>query len=1391
MASSILDSSEEKIHGFKLMRLIVDGGTEALRNIFLNIHPGNLHHVFATHHSTLFPLYKTNRIIMQPQWDKLYPHPPRIPNIQEFDITLLVVLFRNICGLSAPCTGWNAMPSSSDKSREANIVRIKLFRNNFFGHIPGTNVSRLDFEARWVEVSSTLLGLGLNKVEIDRLKAEECGEEEVNRVREKWNQSEREIVSKLDGFEKMLEEVYTLSHDLSKQVKSHSDNILCQSLHWCDFENEIQLLLERYTKGTRKWVFEQVLRWLSNKSSPHRAFIITGQAGMGKSTIAAVICKRFPNNFAACHFFKYNNSRYNNFKFLLQSLAWQLSKVFPKYKKELITSLSGCKGQILDDMNITGLFSMLFKEPFARCISDQCTPLLTVIDALDESRQEDRYELVDLITKHFHELPSFIRFLITTRPEKAIIRKFQKLNPILLEPDEERNLNDLRVFFEKKLQIKAELAVKEEIVENLIKKSEGLMLYASFIVKLSEEDFKQDGESLPRGIDDIYESYFKRLENELKILGIGEDKFLSLVSVIAVAKQPLPLSFIEKLLCNEKKDSLSTRRMLLQLISCVSSLLVVKDECISTFHKSVRDWLIEPDHYFTIFERDGHKTLADICVSQTQTLKRNEVSFPYDPATDYALQYGIPHILEAEIHDEPSLEKLIDDVIDLEIVHSSVCNDVHTTLKNFVNLTSWHMYDSLYEGTRARIKMFVGIIRKFMHILKDTPQSFLQHVANEKIEKLSTEASTLLITRYKKLAYFESDHAEDKELIGRIKTEQKVLEVDISPSEDFAIIRYENKGLELFSLSDLKPLWKIDDFVAEKSGDLRMRMYYVVPRCIVFHPFLNIIFPGQLDPVLNLEGKYEPGPITCENVPTKYACCCFSHDHTKMVTNYDQHLIVWNLLDNKQVVRLQCDLLLYSICFSGNDRYIATTGFLSFKVYDVWNSYSMISMIIGKSPEVVVSTCELDSWYCWRVFAGDSYIVGHDLTMNERVYTDFLSFPRNQKAAVEFQAIMENKTPKWFHKLGPAGNFFVLGNGNVLFFKCNDYELRILRINELIKGSKLKHEYDLRLTESPFAREESAVISVGLHGRYIYTSSPYIGLENDMLRFIQPGKTWELVRIEHSVTSLLPVTNGVFILKVGMDDVESDRDIPELWNEDLTECISKFRQLSGTLHCLLVAENLVACIMTSEVLFFDVAKKEIAACTYLPHYNSSELSRYQHTVSIIACGSQYHVVYTKDNNTLLLQKASAVDLSDRVLKNLNSTKKHLTTACFSVGGGLLAFPSDNMKLIHIFDILSYKIRCDIFLPNIEAQKLEFMDEEHLLCKGYKDFLLLINVKTCDILTNISVGVDYRWNFSVCRKAGDIVVFDIQCKELKLFKLWLPHQRKSENDLLESRSLTNA
>ncbi len=769
-----------------------------------------------------------------------------------------------------------------------------------------------------------------------------------------------------------------------------------------------------------------------------------------------------------------------------------------------------------------------------------------------------------------------------------------------------------------------------------------------------------------------------------------------------------------------------------------------------------------------------------------ERLKQNEVRSTYDLAIKYSLQNGIPHILLAEIEDKQSLTKLIGFITDLEIVHASVCIDVYTTLNNLAYLAS-HKYRIVCGQPRQHyIHSLICIIRKFIHILKGSPQSFLQHVVNQKIGELSPKASALLLTRYKGLAYFESNDVEEKALIGRILTTDKVLDVDISPSEDFVICGYQTKGIELFSLSDFKSIWKIDDFAVERIYD-----YDVVTRCIVFHPLVNIIFPGQLDLVLNLKGKLETGPITCKKSPTKFSCCCFSHDNTKMATVWGKHLIVWNLLKGEKVVRLSCSTFssLHSILFSGNDRFIVTADSWQFRVYDTKKSYRVKSRFVGKVPEYVVSTFNSDSWYSWRGLGDLGAIVRHDLKY-QHFTTNFKIVPLNARAAVEFQAVMDSKTPMWFNKIGRSGNFFILSNRNALVLKHDDLnELKMLRITELTKNATLKQEYDKCLAES-FVREESTIISAD--GRYIYTSSPYSGLNKSLLSSTQPGKSWKLVQVEHSITPLVSVTNGVFFVRrLRRNEEEFVGGIPELWNTDVTERLFSFPELTGTFRCFPVAEDLVACIMASQVCFFDVVKKEIVARTQLPGYNPSSLARYTCIVGVIACSIQYHVLFRGKTTLLLPQDTNVIDLSSRVFNNLAPTIEYITTACFSPSGKLLAFASDDNERLYILDILTLKIHCHIPLEMRESE-LKFLDEEHLLCEKYnKDCLFLIDAKTCDILTSINVGMDgYRWRSSICPKTGTILVFDLECKQLKVIKLWLPHQ-KDASELPESCCSSNA
>lgn len=100
---------QEKANYTRLSRLLVDKGTEALRNALHTVHPpSSLPTVLTTNRTRLLKLKP--RIVNDHHWNLLFPLSGNPPDSKTFDITLLSILLRNICNLTAPTTGWNSLP---------------------------------------------------------------------------------------------------------------------------------------------------------------------------------------------------------------------------------------------------------------------------------------------------------------------------------------------------------------------------------------------------------------------------------------------------------------------------------------------------------------------------------------------------------------------------------------------------------------------------------------------------------------------------------------------------------------------------------------------------------------------------------------------------------------------------------------------------------------------------------------------------------------------------------------------------------------------------------------------------------------------------------------------------------------------------------------------------------------------------------------------------------------------------------------------------------------------------------------------------------------------------------------------------------------------------------
>ena len=138
-----MDPSKAKANFSRVCQLLVDEGGDALGAVLHAIHPP----------STLAAVLNANKSILQQtsvinhpqQWNVLFPT-SGIPDSNNFDITLLTILLRNICGLPSPATGWNVMPPAGDTSKSADVVRIKLFRNEICGHTARAQLDDAKFE---------------------------------------------------------------------------------------------------------------------------------------------------------------------------------------------------------------------------------------------------------------------------------------------------------------------------------------------------------------------------------------------------------------------------------------------------------------------------------------------------------------------------------------------------------------------------------------------------------------------------------------------------------------------------------------------------------------------------------------------------------------------------------------------------------------------------------------------------------------------------------------------------------------------------------------------------------------------------------------------------------------------------------------------------------------------------------------------------------------------------------------------------------------------------------------------------------------------------------------------------------------------------------------------
>lgn len=365
------------------------------------------------------------------------------------------------------------------------------------------------------------------------------------------------------------------------------------------YESEVSSGLLRFTG--REWVLSDVRKWLANPKK--RILWITAEPGVGKSALAAWLGEQLPE-VAASHYFSWNHDDRRDAKTALKSIAYQLTTCIPGYERHLEPTKVDSASALLRDLLVDPLLKLARPN----------NSVVIVIDALDEATQSGRNDLAEAIGLQFGRTPSWLRFIITSRPhDSAVNGPLQALDPWMLEADREENIDDLRAYLLRELKAFVVNALRlEDAVEEIIKKSEGLFLYAHWVCdeldqgRLSLERLDE----FPRGLAGIYWQFFRRSFPDI-------DEYLSLdvpvLQAICAAREPLEKGSLQALF--EWNSSDYPKRM-----NRLGSLFPTIGDRVRAFHKSIFDWLTDEKRSFQYFVdmQEGHSRLANLGWKQYQ-----------------------------------------------------------------------------------------------------------------------------------------------------------------------------------------------------------------------------------------------------------------------------------------------------------------------------------------------------------------------------------------------------------------------------------------------------------------------------------------------------------------------------------------------------------------------------------------------------------------------------------------------------------------------------------------------------------------------------------------------------------------------------------------------------
>ena len=356
----------------------------------------------------------------------------------------------------------------------------------------------------------------------------------------------------------------------------------------------------------------EIERWRTS-GSPNRVFWISAGPGWGKSAVAARLAHAARGRVMAVHFCRYNKPGTRDARQVVRTLAFQMATQLGDYRELLVRQAK--QGTALAELNALELFDKLLANPLAHELGGERGAHdrhLIVLDALDETLEDDQSELLNLVAGEFGKLPPWLGLVVTSRPEAPVLRQLGAFGVQHQSEDDPRNLQDLRAYLDFWLQgVALEPAQREQALSAVVQASEGMFLYVHQLREAVNSGAVPpsqltDPGSLPKGLAGLYERWFQARFKDDKGQTAYDAWQRPLLELMLAARDPLPVALAHAVLGWGHYDEANA-------LEPLGTLCSQQGGTISLFHKSLADWLSKREdsgRRFYVSTAQGHQRLA-------------------------------------------------------------------------------------------------------------------------------------------------------------------------------------------------------------------------------------------------------------------------------------------------------------------------------------------------------------------------------------------------------------------------------------------------------------------------------------------------------------------------------------------------------------------------------------------------------------------------------------------------------------------------------------------------------------------------------------------------------------------------------------------------------------